>query len=169
MNRELINTETWNWECVATHQGPALLGPWDAAAYVAEGPRGWYASAEGQKKGLDYIYRLPGRKTAQGPYSHEEAVGIARGLIGLAPEADQPEAGSLVLFRPAPSSTRSPSVVKDVTGQVWVPFNLKASVTCTICGSEITQGWSQGRWSVGAHYICDTHVEIHECRRPAES
>src|SRR5690348_3688035 len=130
MNRELINTETWNWECVGIHKGPALLGPWDASAYVAEGPRGWYASAEGEKKGPDYTYRLPGRKTAQGPYSHDDAVGIARGLIGLTADAAEPPAEGLVLFRPAAASTRNPSVVKDVTGQVWVPFNTRTSETC---------------------------------------
>jgi len=166
--REMINTEAWSWECVGIHRGPALLGPWDACAYVAEGPRGWYASAEGQKQGLDYTYRLPGRKTASGPYPHEDAVRIARQMIGLAPDAEEPTCNGLLLFRPPIATARAAPVVKDVTGQVWAPFTSRQAVTCTVCGAVITQGWSQGRWSAASYYLCDAHVEVQDARRPAD-
>src|SRR5947199_10207753 len=93
------NTEAWSWTCVGIHQGPAFLGPWQARAYVAEQPKGWYASAEGEKRGPEYTYRLPGRNLPLGPYTQEQAESIARQMIGLAPDASPPPPDLLVLYR----------------------------------------------------------------------
>src|ERR1043165_8876872 len=99
--RQQIDTQNWAWECVGTHQGPGFLGAWQARAFVTERPQGWYASAEGQRVGREYTYRLPGRNLPCGPYTRERAESMARQMIGLAPDASVPPADRLVLYQAA--------------------------------------------------------------------
>jgi hypothetical protein len=164
-----IDTETWPWECVGAHQGPGFLGAWQARAYVAERPQGWYASAEGQKIGREYTYRLPGRNVPCGPYPRDRAVSVARQMIGLAPDASVPPADQLVLYQVPSPSGREVREAKDVTGRPWTPFTGGRLQDCAICGEQITGGWAEGRWKEAHLHVCAAHVDLRFEPRPAES
>src|SRR3954469_293579 len=97
----MTESESRNWECIASNDGPAFLGSWQAQAFVAEGPLGWYAAGEGFKTGPEYVYRLPGRRAPSGPHTHYAAEGIARQMIGLAADASCLAPDQLVLFQGA--------------------------------------------------------------------
>jgi len=168
MTHQTTDTQAWPWECVGVNQGPAYLGPWQARAFVAERPKGWYVSAEGQKNGPEYTYRLPGRNWPTGPYPRDQAEGIARQMIGLAPDASVWPADRLVLYRPPVPPARGSREAKDVTGRMWTPFTGAIPKTCGICGVEITGGWAQGSWRDAYHHVCDDHVELREEIRPAD-
>ncbi|HMA34508.1 MAG TPA: hypothetical protein VKY74_08505 [Chloroflexia bacterium] len=169
MAHNVTNTQSWAWECVGIHQGPAFLGAWEAQAYIAEQPKGWYAGAEGYKTGAEYIYRLPGRNAPSGPYPREHAERIARQMIGLAPDATVPPPDHLILYQIPGVPGREAREAKDVTGRRWTPSTGGPSHPCSICGVLITGGWSQGRWKDSYHHVCNEHVEVRNEVRPAES
>src|SRR5207237_356968 len=145
-----------------------FLGLWNARAYVAECPKGWYASAEGQQQGPEYTYRLPGCVSPTGPFTRERAESIARQMIGLAPDATVPPADRLVRYLAARPVGRSSLEAKDVTGRRWAPGTGNKPEPCSICGQLISDGWVQGRWIEAQHRVCSDHVEVHNEPRPAD-
>lgn len=168
MIQRSAEVNNWPWECVGTHEGAAFLGSWQARAYIAERPGGWYASADGWKAGPEYTYHLPGRNTASGPYTREQAESPAREMIGLAPDASIPPATQLVLYQGPTGTGREGREAKDVTGRRWMPYTGTQARSCTICGRAITTGWSQGRGIEAQHHVCEAHVEVHLEARPAD-
>jgi hypothetical protein len=166
--KQAVGAEEWPWECVGTHEGAGFLGPWEARAYVVEHGGGWYASADGRQIGTEYTYRLPGCGAPTGPYTRERAEGLARQMIGLAPDASVPPPDRLVLFLTPGPGARQALDAKDVTGRRWTFTNSNKPQPCSLCNELVNEGWAQGRWGEAPRHICPAHVELRNEARPAE-